>query len=88
MKLYFFLLNVLVFILSVPIKLYTFGKVAHAYFTYERKTLTLEKRYRVGTHVEGVSCRGKFIILHTKEIKRKPCPSWYKTTVAVKPNSA
>lgn len=86
MTLYFFLLNTLVFILSLPIKLYNWAKVAHAFFAYEHKVLTLETKYRIGQHVEGVSCKGKFIILRTQEIKRGRCPSWYKTTVAIKPN--
>lgn len=79
------LLRLVSLIYLIPVKIISFSQLAYAALAYKRAVLVLDTRFKPGTHVEGVSCFGKFIVLWSREKKRSPCPSWYTTTVAIKP---
>lgn len=73
------------FILILPVRIYSGLQYLYALCFYKKATLTLEHRWKIGHHVINNKNEKKCIVLWRSKINRSPCPNWYKTYVAIKP---
>lgn len=79
------IVRLMLFVLLLPVRIFTAMQYLNALIFYEKDTLTLGSKWRIGHHVINNKNERKCIVLWHRKIDRGRCPAWYTTYVALKP---